>query len=234
MRAINISNEKARNAQVGFEVNRQKSDITMVRADGMDYENVRLLKSTIDTELEDLLHQYGSPEVLAQAICDGDPEADMEKVGMRLNGVRKIYLTNEDQIVYRINRQEVVYSPTAEEKEVRKFEDSEANVNVDIPLRWTGKLIPKEKAVRMFVFLRKYQIRHINGLTYDFLYDMAKQLHEKDAMMLVGGGPKGVGPVVLSKGGTSYRAFLEGRVDGDKYCLLLHLTNLELKALPTT
>ena len=38
--------------------------------------------------------------------------------------------------------------------------------------------------------------------------------------------PKGAGPIVLSNGGTSYRGFLEDRIDGDKYCLIL-----ELKAL---
>jgi len=231
MRAINLSNEKARNAQVGFEVKKEKSDIKMVRPDGAGYESVRLLKSTIDTEPEDLLREYGSAEAVAQAILDGDPEIDIEKVGMRLKGMRKIYLTEGDKIVYRINRQEVVYLPDGQEKEVRKYADAEANINTDIPLRWTGKLVPKEKAVRMFVFARKYQVKHVNGLTYDFLYDMAKQLSDKNAMMLVGGGPKGVGPLVLSNGGTPYRAFLEGRVDGDKYCLILHLTNLELKAL---
>ena len=47
------------------------------------------------------------------------------------------------------------------------------------------------------------------------------------------GGPKGVGPLVMANGGTSYRAFLEGRVDGDRYALILRLTNLELKPLNT-
>ena len=232
MRAINIANEKARNAQVGFEIKKEKSDIVMARPDGMGYENARFLKSTIDTEPEDLLREYGDPSALARAILEGDPEIDMEKVGMRLKGVRKIFLTAGDKIVYRINREEVVYTPDAVEKEARPFKDTESNVNVDIPLKWTGKLIAKDKALRMFVFTRKYQIKHINGLTYDFLYDMAKQLHEKKSVMLIGGGPKGAGPVVLTNGGTSYRAFLEGRIDGEKYCLILHLTNLELKALP--
>ena len=76
-------------------------------------------------------------------------------------------------------------------------------------------------------------MQHINGLTYDFLYDMAKKLADANAMMLVGAGAKGVEPLVMSNGGTPYRAFLEGRVDGDKYALILRLTNLELKGIPT-
>ena len=50
-------------------------------------------------------------------------------------------------------------------------------------------------------------------------------------MMLVGGGQKGTDPLVMANGGTPYRAFLEGRVDGDKYALILRLTNMELKPI---
>ena len=76
-----------------------------------------------------------------------------------------------------------------------------------------------------------YQVQHVNGLTYDFLFDMAKKLADADAMMLVGGGQKGIEPLVMANGGTPYRAILEGRVDGDKYALILRLTNMELKSI---
>ena len=58
---------------------------------------------------------------------------------------------------------------------------------------------------------------------------MAKKLSDAGALMLIGGGEKGTSPLVLSRGGVPYRGFLEGRVDGSKYCLILHMTNLELK-----
>ena len=48
-------------------------------------------------------------------------------------------------------------------------------------------------------------------------------------VMLVGGGEKGNSPLVMTNNGTPYRGFLEGRINGDSFCLLLHLTNLELK-----
>ena len=35
----------------------------------------------------------------------------------------------------------------------------------------------------------------------------------------------------MQTGGTPYRAFLEGRIQGDSYALILRLTNLELKSL---
>ncbi len=79
----------------------------------------------------------------------------------------------------------------------------------------------------MFIFKKSYQVQHVNGLTNDFLFDMAKKLSDADAMMLVGGGQKGNEPLVMANGGTPYRAFLEGRVDGDKYVFILRLTNME-------
>ena len=46
MRAINISNIKARNAQVGFEQKSIKHAFSMRRKDGMGYTNARFLKGT--------------------------------------------------------------------------------------------------------------------------------------------------------------------------------------------
>jgi len=67
-------------------------------------------------------------------------------------------------------------------------------------------------------------------LTFSFLFDLAKQLNENEALMPVGAGEKGNQPLIMSDGGKPYRAFLEGRVRGDSYCLILHLTDQELKA----
>ena len=69
--------------------------------------------------------------------------------------------------------------------------ESATNANIaleGVPLRWTGKLIPKSKALRMFMFKKSYQVQHVNGLTYDFLFDMAKKLADAGAMMLITAG----------------------------------------------
>jgi hypothetical protein len=63
------------------------------------------------------------------------------------------------------------------------------------------------------------------------LFDIAKELHDKQSLMMVGGGPKGNEPLVFQDGGKTYRAFLEGRIKEKSYVLLLHLTNLELKVV---
>ena len=58
---------------------------------------------------------------------------------------------------------------------------------------------------------------------------MAEQLEKEDALMLVAGGSKGNQPLLFRRGGLEYRGFLEGRTEGKKYALILHLTNMELK-----
>ena len=74
-------------------------------------------------------------------------------------------------------------------------------------------------------------VQHVDGLTFDHLKQIAKDLDEADEMAIVGGGPKGRDPLVFQQNGTPWRAFLEGRVheDGERFRLLLHLSNMELK-----
>jgi len=229
MRLLNLSNEKKRDAQVGFESLKEKSTIEMTLSDGILKQSGRALRATMTTSLEPLLAVHGSAAEVAQAVIDGDPEIDIEQFGMLLPKTRRVYLTTSGSVAYCVNLEEVVHTPDGSVKEIRPYQPTEANITGEIPLRWTGKLMPKAQAARMFIFTHTYQVKHVNGLTFDFLFDMAKQLHESNSMMLLGAGPKGNGPVVMSQGGTAYRAFLEGRVDGECYCLALHLSNLEMK-----
>jgi hypothetical protein len=230
MRLLNLSNEKKRDAQVGFESLKEKSTIEMVLPDGTPRVSGRALRATLATGLESLLANHSSPAELAQAIVSGDPEVDIEQFGMMLPKTRRVYLTTSGSVAYCVNLEELVHQPDGSVKETRPYQPAESNITGDTPLRWTGKLMPKAQAARMFIFIHTYQIKHVNGLTFDFLFEMAKQLHDANSMLLLGAGPKGNGPVVMSNGGTSYRAFLEGRVDGERYCLALHLSNLEMKA----
>ena len=231
MRAIHLSNEKKRDAQVGYESKSSRNELTYRTADGSPAINERYLKFTQATSMESLTAQNGDD--LTDAILSGDPEIDMEMEGRKLSEVKKVYLDSAGKVAYSVTLTEHIFLPDGTEKGTRPLTQSLANVSLDeLPLRWTGKLFPKSEALRKFVFTRSYQISHVNGLTFDFLYDMAKTLAEKNALMLIGAGEKGTGPLVFTKGGTPYRAFLEGRIDGGRYMLILRLTNLELKELP--
>ena len=230
MRKINLSNDSKRDAEVAYGTSFHRPSPVYKTADGKRGQSERRVKATMSTTDAALLAQYDAG--LADALIAGDPEVDMERFGLKVEGVKKVFITPGQKVAYGVTLNEHVYLPDGTEKEVRPESTTSANIATDgIPIRWTGKLIPREKAMRMFMFKKSYRIQHVNGLTYDFLFDMAKKLAEADSMMLVGGGQKGIDPLVMANGGTPYRAFLEGRVDGDKYALILRLTNMELKAI---
>jgi hypothetical protein len=232
MRAINITNEKKRDAEVGLEPLPRVKTVEMVLPDGEKGQHIKLVKTT--ASLDKLVEEHGDLVSVGQALIAGDPEIDTELVGKFLQKTHKLYLSRNGEIAYRVNLIQVVKAADGTEKERREFSKAQANVDLpELPVQWSGRKFPKDKALRSFVFTRKYQIRHTNGLSYDFLYDMAKELHESKSMMFVGAGKKGNEPLILTTGGEPHRAFLEGRIEGESYCLILHLTNLELKPLIT-
>jgi hypothetical protein len=231
MRAIHIANAARRDAEVGFESPARPSRVRYVLPDGTDPAHVKYLKTTAD--LDQLTAEFGDLVGVGRAIVAGDPDVDIELVGKYITRTHQLYLTEAGAIAYRVSFQQVVYRPDGTEQERRDLTKATANVAGELPIVWSGRKFPKADALRRFVFTRHYQLRHDSGLTYDFLYAMAKELAEADALMLVGAGPKGAGPIILQAGGDPYRGFLEGRIDGDRYLLILHLTNLELKPLPT-
>ena len=58
---------------------------------------------------------------------------------------------------------------------------------------------------------------------------MASELEKDKAVMLLGTGEKGAGPLIFQANGRAYRGFLSGQVQEQKYRLLLHLSDMELK-----
>jgi hypothetical protein len=124
---------------------------------------------------------------------------------------------------------EIIYGPDGKEVERRTPVDIAPNVNEGTPVKWTGKLLPRTDLIRKYGIKRTMQLRHVDGVTFDFLYAIAKELDEKDSVALIAGGEGGKGPLVLQANGSPYRGFLDGRIDGDKFLLLLHLSAMELK-----
>ncbi len=231
MRIIHLANEKKRDAQVVFDAPPRTPTLKSVLPDGTEKTNVKLLKSTLSMDETRLLETYGSPEELASELIGSDPDFDLELTGRFLNHTHKLYVDQRGDIAYSLNLYQVIRLPDGTEKERHDLNKIPSNVNTAEPLKWTGKMFPKREAIRRFVFTRKYQVRHINGVTFDFLYQMARELQESDSVVLVGGGKKGTDPILLSRGGEPYRGFLEGRVEEDRYLLILHLSNIELKGV---
>ncbi len=230
MRKLNLANAAKRDAEIGFEPAPKPERVSYLLPDGTRPRTVRYVKTTATVDA--LTAQFGDLEAVGQAIVDSDPEIDIEVAGRFLDRPLKVYVSADGEVVYRVRLEQVVYDAAGQEKERRELIRAASNVAGETPIVWSKRSIPKAEAIRRFVFARSYQLRHTNGLTFDFLFQMARELAGERALRLVGSGPQGTGPLVLTTGGEPYRGFLEGRVDGDRYCLLLHLSNLELRPLP--
>ena len=230
MPEINICNSADRDATVTIETVATPQRVRWVDANGRQASSVRVLKASLDHDLEALVQQNNTIENVGQALIDGDPEIDFESVGTFLTATSRVYVDFKRDLVHRINFFESIRNPDGSERERRPREIAPQNVSGDIPLRWSGVFIKRAEAVRKFIFASKLQLMHINGLTYDFLFGIAKELEEKDSLLLLGAGPKNNQPLILRRGSIPYRGFLEGRTRGEKYVLLLHLSNLEMKS----
>lgn len=245
IRYIKLNNDKKRDAEITFRSLNPKPSVTMVMENGDKVINKRVVKGTSQTSTQTLLSNYNEKPKegidfqtqlagrLVEDLIASDPESDLELTGKFIDDVSRVYINEDEKPVFRVKKTEKIFSPTAELKEEREPKYNESNISGESIVNWTGKLMPKSKIYNKLVFHKKYQLKHINGLTYDFLFDMAKQLADKDSLMMMGAGASGKEPLVMNDGGKPYRAFLEGRIKGDKYCLILHLTDQELKPLPT-
>ena len=231
MKVINIADAKNRNSRVAMDHKKRAQLTRYVDAQHHQVQSVRVIKNSLDTDLKKLTSDC-TLEELSQKLIDGDPELDIELFGKRVTDTVRIYLNGDNEPAHGVTMKELFFSPTGELQEERPLKTVESNINSEIPLKWSGRLMPKAECYKKFVFSNAFQIRHVDGLTFDFLYNMAKELDEKNSMMFLGSGKKSNEPLVLSRNGKTYRAFLEGRIKGDAYMLVLHLTNLEMKPLP--
>ena len=244
IRYIKLANDKKRDAEITFRSLNPRPAVTLVMESGDKVINKRIIKGTSQTSTQSLFTKYNEKPKegvdfqmqlaarLAEDLIASDPESNLELTGKFIDDVSRVYINADEKPVFRVKKTEKIFSPKAELKEEREPKYNESNITGDNIVNWTGKLMPKSQVYNKLVFNKKYQLKHVNGLTYDFLFDMAKELADKDALMMMGAGASGKEPLVMNDGGKPYRAFLEGRIKGDKYCLILHLTDQELKPLP--
>jgi hypothetical protein len=230
VREINICNSAGRDAVVATQSVRSPLKVRWVDEEGRQAGSVRVLKSSVDRDGDALRARYGEWSQVGEAMLAGDPEIDLESAGRFMRETSRVYIDPDRQIVHKVQFWEIVRNPDGSQRERRPRKLLEPNIAGEVPLRWSGVFIKKEEACRRFVFSGKVQLQHVNGLTYDFLYAMARELEQRDSLMLLGAGAKSNQPLILRRGGSPYRGFLEGRTQGDRYCLLLHFSNLELKA----
>ena len=202
-RYIKLANQKNRDAEVTFKSLNPKPKIKMVMENGEKVVNKRVVKSTSEKSLESLFLKYDEkPQEgvdfqkqlaakLSEDLINSDPELDINLHGKFISEVSRVYINEDQKPVFRVKKVEKIFSPKAELKEEREPKYNESNIADEGTVSWTGKMMPKSKVYNKLVFNRKYQIRHINGLTYDFLFEMAKELSDKESLMMLGAGKSG-------------------------------------------
>ena len=208
-RYINLADEKGRNAEVIFSGITKKPSVKMVTPDGKDTHTKRVLKGKAENSYEGLTLQFKDDEHIAEAIMKNDADIDLEMTGRFLEETNKIYIDKHLKPVSKISKKEIVYNPDGTQKEERAVKETIANILSENPVKSNGKLFAKKEMSRKLVFAKKYQISHVNGLTFDFLFEMAKMLHDKDSIMMLGAGAKGNEPLVFQDGAKSCGLFLK-------------------------
>ncbi len=183
-------------------------------------------------------------KLTAQQLMEGDPELVLDTAGEILDTetLSAAYYdpaAAKAEPVADFKHIDIVYDAAGEEKERRPHVTRTTNLN-DLHALKLGKRLPLAQGLTDFVFKQIFQIVHEDGVTKDFLFGIAKDLHEKQEVTVLGAGPKGNQPLVVRDKGTPYRAFLYGEIgageDEGKYKLLLLLSDQELKrpAAPAT
>ena len=228
-RWIRLSDSRGRDAHVRM-VSRRKPEVRRLQTrDGRRVEPARLIKSPLPQTYRALRERCENDTELANLLIESDLEIDLESAGRRVGPTDRVLLDPDGQVLYATDSMDVIYDQTGREIERRTPRVCPANIDDHSPIVWTGKLIPRDDAAKRYAFTRQYQVRHVDGLTHDFLRTMAEELDRTQSLVLIGAGQRGRDPLILERNGTPYRGFLEGRIDGNRYLLILHLTNIELR-----
>ena len=229
LRKIWLADHRGRDAVVTLIPRRRKEEAQYADANGSCVRFSRVVKSTEATAWERLRSDHGDPELIAQALLSGDPEMDIETVGREAGPCDRVFIDGQGKPLYSARPMDVHYDTNGTETSRRDPVDVPANLVPDAPPVWSARLLSRDEAVRRYAFTRAFQVRHTNALEYDFLHDLATYLEQQESLALVGSGPRGIGPLITERNATPAKGFLEGRIQGDKYLLVLHLAAFELR-----
>ncbi len=196
--------------------------------DGKKVDSKRYLIFDREKSNEKLLEE---PD-LVKKLKEDDVDIDLNTTGRYIKSTSRIAVKDNYDPVYNFKSFDVITRPDGKKQE-RPHERSTGNVHGTLPVRITGELFEPKDLLMGYVFRKSYYITHYDGASYKFLFDIAKKLFLSGKFALVeafNSDTKKKEPLVLYDGGRKFpRAFLEGRVKDDAYCLILHISDQELK-----
>ena len=157
-------------------------------------------------------------------------EIDIETAGRKTGPCDVVHLNGDGQILYAPSVMEIRYGLDGIEQDRRPISIRPSNLVTPAPPVWSGILLSRDDVIRKYALTRAYSVMHTNALEFDFLYGIAAYLDKRGAMVQVGSGRQGRGPIICERNGSKYRGFLDGRIQGDAMRLVLYLAAFELAA----
>ena len=135
--SIHIANAKGRDATVGL------LHIKAPEGPKMGVPNERLtfqryIAATESTAHDVLTKQFG--DNYAKQLIDGDPEIDIETVGLKIEHTQTVYLDGDNSLLYvEPSFIELIFNPDGSEKERRAPVEVDMNINSEVPVRFSGR-----------------------------------------------------------------------------------------------
>ena len=117
MPEINVTNSAGRDAVVNAESVTVGNPVRWLDGQERQALSVRILKSTIDRDLDALVEETGGLDQVGAALIAGDPEIDLESVGSFLRDPSRMFVDGNRQIVHKIRQWEVVRNPDGSQRE---------------------------------------------------------------------------------------------------------------------
>jgi hypothetical protein len=194
---------------------------------GESVKNQRFIVFTHEKRDELLLDQQ---DILSKLV-ETDEDVDLEVAGKLISSTKRIVVDQKYEPVYSYILYDVLKKPNGETQE-RHHKKTLSNLNRPLPVIISDNLYSPEELIQNYVFRLHYYITHSDGVTFKFLYDVAKRLSEEGKLAEIetfNPETKKHEPLVLVDGGRKFpRTFVEGIVEGNSYALLLHLSDQEL------
>ena len=168
-----------------------------------------------------------TPEATAEALVKNDPEIDTTALGRPVQIRSTVFLDKTGTPVTQFRVIEDKMYPDGTLKESKPYKPTEPNIELPVQVLPKGNQLPDDM-VQKFVVHKIYQVVHTDNLSFDFMFNLCREI-EPLGFVRLAAGLKGNEPLVLRREGLPCIAFLRGQIKGDTYCATIHLTHTELK-----
>lgn len=161
-----------------------------------------------------------------------DTEYDLEFTGQIIKRTHHIKVNSSYQPVHKFEIYDKIIKTNQEIIE-RPHLVREANINQDLPIIISERMISYRDFVLDYVIRKSYYLIHEDEANYQMIYNLAKKLHEEQALVRLyafNNQTQQPEPLIVTREGTLYPiAALHGQIQEKNYCLRMILADRELR-----